>query len=184
MFSTLMKKVFGSQADRQYNKATAQIQEINRFAADFEKVAPEELQKKTAEFRALIEQRVSEPRQRLGELDGRLRGNLEPEEREQLNDELDALEQEARRIEAEALEEIMPRAFALVKEACQRLLGQQWDIVGRVEEWYMVPYDVQLYGAVVLHRGNLAWQGTIAGSTQAVFTEHYHALTRGGTRSS
>ena len=42
------------------------------------------------------------------------------------------------------LEDILPRAFAVVKEACRRHLGRSWDVVGMPTKWEMVSYDLQL----------------------------------------
>jgi len=67
--------------------------------------------------------------------------------------------------DGESLEEIMPEAFALVKEACRRLLGQKWQVVDIETEWNMVPFDVQLIGAIVLHQGKIAEMKTGEGKT-------------------
>jgi preprotein translocase subunit SecA len=65
----------------------------------------------------------------------------------------------------ESIEDILPEAFALVKDACRRLLGKRWDVVGQPTEWDMVPYDMQLVGAVVLHQGKIAEMATGEGKT-------------------
>ncbi|MBM3326637.1 MAG: preprotein translocase subunit SecA [Calditrichaeota bacterium] len=65
----------------------------------------------------------------------------------------------------ETLEDILPEAFALVKEACRRTLGKRWNVVGIATEWDMVPYDVQLIGGMVLHQGKIAEMATGEGKT-------------------
>ncbi len=67
--------------------------------------------------------------------------------------------------EGESLDEILPEAFALVKEACRRLLGKKWQVVEIETEWNMVPFDVQLVGAIVLHEGKIAEMKTGEGKT-------------------
>jgi len=67
--------------------------------------------------------------------------------------------------EGEPLDAIMPEAFALVKEACRRLLGKKWNVVEIETEWNMVPFDVQLIGAIVLHQGKIAEMKTGEGKT-------------------
>jgi len=67
--------------------------------------------------------------------------------------------------EGEALDDIMPEAFALVKEACRRLLGKKWQVVDIETEWNMLPFDVQLIGAIVLHQGKIAEMKTGEGKT-------------------
>ena len=82
-----------------------------------------------------------------------LRGELDMATRDQLNSQFDDLQQEIRDVEATVLDELMPQAFALVREACRRVMGREWDVIGHNTSWDMVPYDVQVFGASVLHRG-------------------------------
>jgi preprotein translocase subunit SecA len=67
--------------------------------------------------------------------------------------------------EGESLDDIMPEAFATVKEACRRLLGQKINVTGQEFEWDMVPFDVQLIGGIVLHQGKIAEMATGEGKT-------------------
>jgi len=66
---------------------------------------------------------------------------------------------------AERLNEILPEAFAVVKNACRRLCGQ--DIIVRQHplRWEMVPFDVQLIGGYALHSGRIAEMATGEGKT-------------------
>ena len=50
MFDTLIKKVFGSQSDREFKKTQPQIEEVNRIAEGLESLSDSELQQKTAEL--------------------------------------------------------------------------------------------------------------------------------------
>lgn len=65
----------------------------------------------------------------------------------------------------ETLDDIMVEAFALVKEATRRLLGKSWEVTGIEKRWDMVPFDVQLMGAIVLHEGRIAEMATGEGKT-------------------
>jgi preprotein translocase subunit SecA len=77
----------------------------------------------------------------------------------------------------ETIDELMPEAFGLVKSACRFLVGQTWDVVGIPVTWEMVPYDVQIAGAVVLHQGNIAEMATGEGKTLvATFPLYLNAL--------
>jgi preprotein translocase subunit SecA len=67
--------------------------------------------------------------------------------------------------DGETVDDIMHEAFAAVKEACARLAGKSWDVVGLPVTWEMVPFDVQLMGAIVLHRGGIAEMATGEGKT-------------------
>ena len=65
----------------------------------------------------------------------------------------------------ESLDEIMPEAYGLVFETCRRLLGRTWKVVGHDITWDMVPFDVQITGAIVLHEGSIAEMATGEGKT-------------------
>ncbi|RPJ41543.1 MAG: preprotein translocase subunit SecA, partial [Candidatus Latescibacterota bacterium] len=63
------------------------------------------------------------------------------------------------------IDDLLPEAFGLVKEACRRLVGKTWDVCGQKTTWNMVPYDVQLLGGIVLHQGRIAEMATGEGKT-------------------
>ena len=67
--------------------------------------------------------------------------------------------------EGETLDDIMPEAFAVVKEACRRHVGQTWDVCDLPVSWNMVHFDVQLIGGIALHQGKIAEMATGEGKT-------------------
>ncbi len=71
----------------------------------------------------------------------------------------------ARLREGATLDDLMCEAFAVVKNTCRRLLGQTIEVTGSPMTWDMVPFDVQLIGAIALHRGNIAEMATGEGKT-------------------
>jgi hypothetical protein len=71
----------------------------------------------------------------------------------------------ARLQQGETLDDILPEAFAAVKQACKRNVGQRWMAAGMPFEWVEIPYDVQLIGGMVLHLGNIAEMATGEGKT-------------------
>ena len=66
---------------------------------------------------------------------------------------------------AAKLEEILPEAFAVVKNACRRLCGTDVIVRERPLRWEMVPFDVQLIGGYSLHHGHIAEMATGEGKT-------------------
>src|SRR5438445_2624009 len=66
---------------------------------------------------------------------------------------------------ARRLKEILPEAFAVVKNACRRLCGQEITVRGHPLKWEMVPFDVQLIGGYALHSGRIAEMATGEGKT-------------------
>ncbi|MDM7973158.1 MAG: preprotein translocase subunit SecA [candidate division Zixibacteria bacterium] len=67
--------------------------------------------------------------------------------------------------EGATLDDLLPEAFAVVKEACRRHVGKTLEVVGLPVEWNMVPFDVQLIGGIVLHQGKIAEMATGEGKT-------------------
>ena len=66
---------------------------------------------------------------------------------------------------AAKLNEILPEAFAVVKNACRRLCGQEITVRNLPLKWEMVPFDVQLIGGMGLHSGKIAEMATGEGKT-------------------
>jgi preprotein translocase subunit SecA len=79
------------------------------------------------------------------------------------------------------LNEILPEAFAVVKNACRRLCGQDITVRGHPLRWEMVPFDVQLIGGYALHSGKIAEMATGEGKTLvATLPVYLNALTGRG----
>jgi preprotein translocase subunit SecA len=66
---------------------------------------------------------------------------------------------------AAKLKEILPEAFAVVKNACRRLWGNEITVRGHSLKWEMIPFDVQLIGGYALHSGRIAEMATGEGKT-------------------
>ena len=65
----------------------------------------------------------------------------------------------------ETLDDLLPEAFAVVKQACKRLVGTTCMVKGQEVVWNMIPYDVQLMGGIILHQGKIAEMKTGEGKT-------------------
>ncbi|MDN3508812.1 MAG: preprotein translocase subunit SecA [Candidatus Neptunochlamydia sp.] len=78
----------------------------------------------------------------------------------------------------EIVDTLLPEAYALVKNTCRRLCGTRIHVSGYDQEWDMVPYDVQLIGAIAMHYGSIAEMMTGEGKTlTASMPLFLHALT-------
>jgi preprotein translocase subunit SecA len=68
---------------------------------------------------------------------------------------------------AQKLNDILPEAFAVVKNACRRLTERKTDVIVREHplRWEMIPFDVQLLGGIGLHNGKIAEMATGEGKT-------------------
>jgi preprotein translocase subunit SecA len=124
MLGKFVKAVAGNPHQRTVEKLSEEVEQINVLEAEFEKLSDDALRAKTDEFKAKIKAAT----------DG-------------IED-----EKEQREAEQDALEEILPEAFAAVREASKRTIGLRH-------------YDVQLIGGIVLHRGAIAEMKTGEGKT-------------------
>ncbi len=83
--------------------------------------------------------------------------------------------------QGETIEEILPEAYGLVYETCRRLVGRTWKVVGHDVTWDMVPFDVQIAGAIVLNEGSIAEMATGEGKTLvATMPLYLNALAKKG----
>lgn len=121
----LWNSLFGAQHEKDIRAMEPLVQTIASFEGEFEKLSDQEIQGKTAEFKARL-------------------GN------------------------GATLDDLLPEAFALVREAGKRTLGQRH-------------YDVQMMGGIVLHRKGIAEMRTGEGKTLvATLPAYLNALTGKG----
>ena len=71
----------------------------------------------------------------------------------------------ARYEKGETLEEMLPEAFAVVKNAARRMCGSTISVCDQPIDWEMVHYDVQLIGGMALHERHIAEMATGEGKT-------------------
>lgn len=65
----------------------------------------------------------------------------------------------------ESLDSLLPEAYGVVKNVCRRLVGTEIHVSGYNQKWDMIPYDVQIVGAIALHKGCIAEMQTGEGKT-------------------
>ncbi|OJU80721.1 MAG: preprotein translocase subunit SecA [Chlamydia sp. 32-24] len=77
----------------------------------------------------------------------------------------------------ETTDELLPEAYAVVKNACRRLCGTDVHVSGYDQKWDMIPFDVQIIGAIAMHYGTIAEMQTGEGKTlTAVMPLYLNAL--------
>jgi len=144
----ILAKFFGTKSDREMKKLLPTLDKINQLYETFSSKTDEDLVTRTQELKEfVINQRL--------------------EKAQSLHADMDQQEREAEILKAEqgALDFIMVEAFAIVKETCRRICGSSWRISGQETLWEMVPYDVQLLGAITLHSGKVSEMKTGEGKT-------------------
>ena len=125
MLGNLLKKIVGSQNDRELKRLSFIVDDVNTFEPSFRRKSDRELRETT----------------------GLLKGRL---------------------AEGESLDDLLPEAFAVVREAASRVLEQR-------------PFDSQIFGGLVLHEGKISEMKTGEGKTLAATMPVYlNALTGRG----
>ncbi len=141
MLQRFVKTVGGNPHKRQLEQLSEEVEGINELEPELEKLSDEQLRAKTDEFRARLASAT-----------------------EGVTDEKALFE-----AEQDVLEDILPEAFAAVREASKRTIGLRH-------------YDVQMIGGMVLHRGQIAEMKTGEGKTLvATLPLYLNALTGRGT---
>jgi preprotein translocase subunit SecA len=167
----LLSGVFGTRHDRERKRVQPIVDEVNEHYARLQTISEDELRGQTDKFRARIHERTSDIETRIAALREKKRVTPDPAAREEIDNELSGVdgrggaEAELRTAIAEVLDELLPEAFATVREAARRLLGTKVMVTGQEMDWNMVPYDVQLMGGIQLHQGRIAEMATGEGKT-------------------
>ncbi|HEX8943820.1 MAG TPA: preprotein translocase subunit SecA [Gemmatimonadaceae bacterium] len=171
MFKRVINAVIGSRHERERKKIQPIVDEINEHYARLQKVSEEELRAQTAKFRQIIHERTGDLERQVTELRERKRAASDIVERDRIDIDLGGadgrggVEGKLRQETADLLDELLPEAFATVREASRRLVGTTVMVTGRELQWDMVPYDVQLMGGIQLHLGKIGEMATGEGKT-------------------
>ena len=161
----VLEKMFGGKKEKDVRDLEPIVREINEIYETLSSLSDDELRGKTEEFRGMIRERIAEASAEREELVARLREDIEADEREEIHTRIDEIDQEIYEDTQDVLNEVLPEAFAVVKEACRRHIGKEWEAGGSIVRWDMVHYDVQLIGGIVLHQGKIAEMATGEGKT-------------------
>ena len=166
-----LNKLFGSRHDRERKRVQPIVNDIIEIEKTLTALSDEEIQAQTAKFRARITERTGPLEARVEALKAEKRIASDPDERERIDDELhgkgasSGAEGALREAIAAVLDELLPEAFATVREASRRLKGSMVNVTGTQQPWDMVPYEVQLIGGIQLHLGRIAEMATGEGKT-------------------
>ncbi|MEY3984207.1 MAG: preprotein translocase subunit SecA [Bacteroidota bacterium] len=125
MFESLVKglgKLFGNKSDRDVKEVQPLVEAINEWFQAYQALSNDELRNKTNEFVDRINLQLAGVDEEIAAARAELEATpeAEVEERDALFSKLDELEKDRDKELEKALEEILPEAFAVVKEAARR----------------------------------------------------------------
>ena len=180
MIGNLLTKIFGSKSDKDIKSIVPIVKEINDYYKEFDKLTDDELKAKTNEFKEIIKESVKELEdERLSIIESLRTDALDADKITDMNQRLKQIANEIHEETNEVLNDILPEAFAVVKQTCFRLKENmhRYEYADQPYTWDMVPYDVQLIGGVVLHQGKISEMATGEGKTLvAVMPLYLNAL--------
>src|SRR2546423_3799875 len=165
MYKGWFTKIFGTQFQRELKRIRPIVDAIHGHEAGLKGLSDGELQGQTPKLRGLIAERTSTLAAEVERLKREKHDCPDADQRVELSQKLSQAETAYVKALQVALNDVLPEAFATVREACRRLLGSEVVVTGHALKWDMVPYDVQLIGGVVLHQGEIAGMATGGGET-------------------
>ena len=163
-----LQHIFGDAQKRTLRRLAKRVEEINKLGAKYSEMDDEELQAQTEKLKSRLKkiQKQDQAKLALAKVKGAKNADKEDKKaaKKAKKEDKKAKIAEANR----ALDKILPDAFALVREASDRVLKLR-------------PFDVQLIGGIVLHEGNVAEMKTGEGKTLvATLPAYLNALTGRG----
>ena len=121
------------------------VDTVNSFEHKLTTFTDEELRKKTEKFRCIILEKNNEFGEEIKNLENVIQSVAMPEEKEKLKEQLKIARNKI-------FQDILPEAFAVVREASRRTIGLRH-------------FDVQIAGGVILHEGRISEMATGEGKT-------------------
>lgn len=175
----IFKKLFGTKTEREITKYTPVIDEINDYCEQYNDLSNDELRGKTAEFKARIQEHLSGIDNDIIQLEQEANDTADIHQKEALYNRIDEARKERDQHLEDILNEILPEAFAVVKQTARRLRNNEELRVTATE------HDIKLAGTkdfVRIEGDEAVWKNTwVAGGAPIVWNmEHYDVQLIGG----
>ncbi len=168
MFKKLLTKIVGDSNEKELKRLWPIVQRINELEASFERKSDDELRAMTDRFRERIREETRTLQRRLEEAQAEYEAVAGTDEQRFARIEVERARKALLDAEDQVLDELLPEAYAAVREASKRTIGLRH-------------YDVQLLGGIVLHQGKIAEMKTGEGKTLvATLPLYLNALTGRG----
>ena len=116
----LLKKIFGTKQDKDVQAFQARVIEINQYFDKYNSLSNDQLRNKTLEFKERIKEYLSNIDQEINDLKDRAASIEDIHEKEEIYNTIDSKNKERNEHLEEVLRNILPEAFAVVKETARR----------------------------------------------------------------
>lgn len=134
-FNEILKRVFGTASDREIKKLIPIIEEINSIGESFKSISDKELLVKSEGYKKKIGEYTHNLTEELEQIEIDLSTELGEELREKAETRKEELQKELHDANRQVLEEILPEAFALVREVCYRLTAKEFFAASQRMTW-------------------------------------------------
>ncbi len=152
MIKKFYHAIVGDPNEKVLKRCRPVVEQINALEREFEAKSDAELRAMTETFRQRIRTAIAPLQEQLAAAEQEYLAVLGTDEQRFARIEIDRIKREILKLEDEQLDEILPEAFAAVREASKRTIGLRH-------------YDVRLIGGMVLNSGSIAEMKTGEGKT-------------------
>ena len=127
-FNKFLKSLFGDKSSRDMKLIQPIVEKVKAAYPEIQALSNDELRAKTKEIQQYVQSAAQEQKNKIEELKSQIE-DLPIDKREDIFNEIDKLEQEALEIYEEALNEVLPTAFSIVKDTARRFAENEETIV-------------------------------------------------------
>ncbi|WP_276167566.1 preprotein translocase subunit SecA [Zobellia alginiliquefaciens] len=177
--NSILKVFVGDKSEKDVKELQPLVEQIRSFEKQLEGLSHDELREKTNTFKLKIAEDISEFTKKIGELEAEVKTSTDIDKNEDIYAEIDKLKEESYKVSEKTLNEILPIAFAVVKETAKRFTQNETLQVTASE------YDRELSGSkdyVTLDGDNAIWKNSWNAAGKEVTWDmiHYDVQLIGG----
>lgn len=165
MFGQIAKKLFGDRFSREMKKYQPILVECQTIFTEIVKLSDDELREKIQKIKSEIHTNLELAETELEELNQKYHSEQNENKKNTIGNEIDRLTEKLKKDTQIELDKYLPEVFAIIKDTCRRLVGFSYEVRGSEAVWEMIPFDVQLIGAIALHEGVITEMATGEGKT-------------------
>ncbi|MDO6821053.1 preprotein translocase subunit SecA [Zobellia sp. 1_MG-2023] len=177
--NSILKVFVGDKSEKDVKELKPLVEQIRSFEQQLEELSHDELREKTKTFKLKIAEDISEFTKKISELEEEVKTSTDIDKNEDIYAEIDKLKEESYKVTEKTLSEILPVAFAVVKETAKRFAKNETIQVTASE------YDRELSGSkdyVSLDGDNAIWKNSWNAAGKQVTWDmiHYDVQLIGG----
>ena len=127
-FNNFLKSLFGDKSNRDMKLIQPIVEKVKAAYPEIQKLSNDELRAKTKELQLYVQDSAKEQKQQIAELKAKIE-NTPIDEREDIFNQIDKLEKEVLDLYEQALNEVLPTAFSIMKDTARRFAENEDTIV-------------------------------------------------------